>query len=171
MKNILLTGKPGCGKTSLIKEVLTLLKDTKAEGFFTSEIREKGERKGFMITSLSGNEAVMAHVDFKGPYRVSKYNVSVENLEKIGVEALLTAIKNADLIVIDEIGKMELFSDKFKQATIEALDSPKRVLGTITQSDVGFAREIKGRKDTVVVEVTRNNREEVVRRIVELFKV
>ncbi|KPJ64979.1 hypothetical protein AMJ44_11590 [candidate division WOR-1 bacterium DG_54_3] len=169
MKNIFLTGKPGCGKTSLIKEIIFRLKDTKAEGFFTSEIREKGERKGFKITSLSGKEAVMAHVDFESPFKVSKYKVSVENLEKIGLGSLNKAIQEADLIVIDEIGKMELFSERIKQAILDALESPKRVLGTITQSDIKFANEIKRRKDTLILEVTRENREELVNRIVKLI--
>jgi nucleoside-triphosphatase len=169
VKNIFLTGKPGCGKTSLIKEVLSKLKDTKAEGFFTSEIREKGERKGFKIASLSGKEAIMAHIDFKSPFKVSKYKVNVENLEKIGLDALNKAMQEADLIVIDEIGKMELFSEKIKQSILDALESPRRVLGTITQSDIKFANEIKRQKDIVVLEVTRENREELVDRIVKLI--
>lgn len=164
-KNILLTGSPGCGKTSLIKEVLGKLKSVKAGGFFTSEIREKGVRKGFKITSLDGEEAILAHVDFKGPHKVSKYTVSIENLERVGLRALQRAIDEADLIVIDEIGKMELYSEAVREAILATLESDKKVLGTIMQAPHPFANKIKIRKDTVIIEVSRNNWAEVLKEI------
>ncbi len=155
MKNILLTGPPGCGKTTVIKEALKRLKGLKAGGFHTSEIRKHRERKGFKITSLDGREAILAHVDFKGPHRVSKYVVSLENLEKIGLKAIEDAIQKANIIVIDEIGKMELFSEKIRKAILDALDSPKKVLGTIMTASNPFADQIKKRKDVKVIKVER----------------
>lgn len=169
MKNVLLSGPPGCGKTSLIQEVLKNLKGVKAAGFFTSEIREKGGRKGFKITSLDGEEAILSHVDFKGPHKVSKYTVSIENLEKVGLKALTEGLEEADLIVIDEIGKMELFSDKVRQAIIEALDSNKRVLGTIMQAPNPFADQIKSRKDTKIITLSSGNRDAVLRELIGLL--
>ena len=166
MKNILLTGLPGSGKTSVILETIKRLKDIKAGGFYTQEIREKGERKGFKITSLDGRESILSHIDFKGPHKVSKYTVSIENLESIGVQALVEAIEKTDLIVIDEIGKMELFSEKFKEQVLKALDSKKKVLGTIMQASNPFADEIKKRKDVLVLEVTRENREKLIQEII-----
>ncbi len=166
-KNILLSGPPGCGKTTIIKEVLKQVKGIKAGGFHTSEIREGGVRKGFKITSLDGREAVLSRIDFKGPDRVSKYGVSVENLESIGLRAIQDAIRNADIIVIDEIGKMELFSEKVRQAILDALDSPKRVLGTIMMASNPFVNEIKKRKDIRVVEIRKGSgagiRDELIR--------
>ncbi len=170
MKNILLTGPPGCGKTTIIKDVLARLKSVKAGGFHTSEIREKGARKGFKITSLDGREAVLAQIDFKGPQRVSKYGVSIENLEKIGLKAINDAIQDADIIVIDEIGKMELFSEKVRGAILKALDSPKRVLGTIMMADNPFADKIKERKDVKVIAVGKGKGSEVLEEVVKCLK-
>lgn len=166
IKNILLTGPPGCGKTSLIQEVLSKLKGIKAGGFFTSEIREKGERKGFKIASLGGEEAILAHVDFKGPHKVSKYTVSIENLERVGLHALEKAKNEADLIVIDEIGKMELYSEAVRQAIWEALEGKKKILGTIMKAPHPFADKIKSRKDTLIIEVTKGTWNEVLAKVV-----
>ena len=169
-KNILLSGPPGCGKTSLIQSVLKELKGVKAAGFHTSEIREKGSRKGFKISSLDGRESTLAHVDFKGPHRVSKYGVSIENLEAIGLKAIADAIQDADIIVIDEIGKMELFSDKLRQAILAALDSKKKVLGTIMQAPNPFADQIKKRGDVQIIEVERGRGEKILKDIISLIK-
>jgi nucleoside-triphosphatase THEP1 len=166
-KNILLSGSPGCGKTSLILEVLKESKGLKAGGFYTSEIREGGERKGFKITSLNGGEAIMAHVDFAGPYRVSKYGVRVENLEAIALDALKDALEGADVIVIDEIGKMELFSEKVRQAILAALDSPRKVLGTVMMAPNPFADKIKARKDVEIIVVEKGNAAKIKEEIIK----
>jgi nucleoside-triphosphatase THEP1 len=160
-KNILLSGPPGCGKTTIIKQVLAQLKNVKSAGFHTSEIREHGKRLGFKITSLDGHESILAHVDFKGPNRVSKYGVSVENLESIGLKAIKDAIQDADIIVIDEIGKMELFSEKVCQAILDALDSPKKVLGTIMMASNPFADMIKKRDDVKIIQVEKGRSGEI----------
>jgi len=167
-KNILLSGPPGCGKTTIIQGVLKGLKGLRAGGFYTSEIREGGARKGFKISSLDGRESTLAHVDFKGPHRVSKYGVSIENLEAIGLKAISDAIQDADIIVIDEIGKMELFSEKVRKAILDALDSPKRVLGTIMMANAPFADQIKKRKDVQLIEVEKG--QDVANEIIKSLK-
>ena len=169
MKNILLTGKPGCGKTTVIKKTLEKLQGINAAGFFTEEIREEGERKGFRVSSLNGEEATMAHVDFKGSAAVGKYKVDVEKVEDIAANSLIKGKINADLIVIDEIGKMELFSELFKISVLEALASPKKVLGTITKTDDKFVQDIKERNDVSMIEVTRENRDTLPEEIVKLL--
>ena len=87
----MLTGRPGCGKTTLIKRVVNKL-NLPSGGFYTEEIRECGERLGFKIITLDGDEAVLAHVNFKTPQRVGKYGLDLSGLQTIGVEALRTAI-------------------------------------------------------------------------------
>jgi nucleoside-triphosphatase len=108
VKNIFITGLPGCGKTTLIKEILKELK-IPAKGFFTEEIRKEGERIGFKIVTLSKKEGILAEKGFKSLYRVSKYGVILKDLEEIGVREIEEGLKGDFLIVVDEIGKMELF--------------------------------------------------------------
>lgn len=164
IKNLLLTGRPGIGKTTVIKKILSLLPFS-AGGFFTGEIREGGERKGFKITTLDGKEGVLAHVNIKSPYRVSRYGVDIKALESIAVPAIYEEIDKKNLIVIDEIGKMEMFSGKFRKAVLEALDSKKVVLATITGKPHPFADKIKQREDVVLIRLTLDNRDRAPQKI------
>ena len=112
MKNLLLTGRPGVGKTTVVQAVARLFPG-EVGGFLTGEIRERGMRKGFSITSVEGANVVMAHVDFRSSVRVGKYGVDVPAFERIALPALRDAVQRKRIIVIDEIGKMELASRKF----------------------------------------------------------
>lgn len=165
IKNILLTGKPGVGKTTLIKEIIKLVPLT-VGGFYTEEIRERGERKGFKITSLEGKLGVLALKGLNSSFKVGDYGVNLNDLEKIGVEAVLQAVKEKELVVIDEIGKMEIFSPDFKKAVIKALESDKRVLATVKLTPDSFTKEIRKRPGTLIFELKPGNKEEVKKRII-----
>lgn len=157
MKTVyLLTGRPGTGKTSLVRQTVAELKG-KAGGFYTEEIRVQGTRLGFKLITLDGQEAVLAHVDFQSRYRVGKYGVDVDALERVGVPALAEAIKQRDVIVIDEIGKMELFSNRFREVVLEAIQSGKPVLGTIMLNPHPWADEVKRQPQVRLVEVARTD--------------
>jgi len=160
----LLTGEPGSGKTTIIKEVVSR-SPGRAGGFYTEEIRREGVRLGFKIVTLDGREAVMAHTGFRGTYRVSKYGVDVESIDKVAAAAVREATRSHDIVVIDEIGKMELFSALFRDAVSEALESGKKVLGTIMLAAHPWADVIRQRADVEVVLVTRANRAAVVERV------
>ena len=156
----LLTGRPGSGKTSLIKQVVAELQ-LRAGGFYTEEIRSQGTRLGFKLITLDGQETVLAHVDIKSRYRVSRYGVDVESLDRVGVPTLYQAAAQDNLRVIDEIGKMELFSLKFRQAVLDVIESGKRMLGTVMLNSNPWADAIKRKPQVKVVELTRENRQPV----------
>ena len=160
MKALLLTGKPGTGKTALIKEAMGRTK-VNAGGFYTEEIRIGGVRQGFRIVTLDGKRATLAHINISSPYKVSKYKVDIDNLNNVGVAALHQALEESDLIVIDEIGKMELLSPHFKEIVLRAIDSGKKVLGTIMLSPHPFANAIKCHAEVKMLLVTGANRSDV----------
>jgi nucleoside-triphosphatase len=101
--------------------------------------------------------------------RVSKYGVHLADLEDIGVAAIREAMAKKDYVVIDEIGKMELFSQAFKDAVWEAVHSDKPVLGTITQASHPWANRVKALPQVTVIEVTEANRNQIAQRILDLF--
>jgi len=160
-EKVLLTGRPGCGKTTLIKRVVNDLA-RRAGGFYTEEIREGRTRAGFKIVTLDGEEAVFAHVDLKTPEHVGKYALDLSALERIGVGALRQAVRARRLVVIDEIGPMEIRSPIFRDAVNEALDSEVPVLATIFARPLPFTEAIKSRPDVTLIEVCRENRDRLV---------
>jgi len=150
----LLTGMPGSGKTSIIKHMLTGIRG-EAGGFFTEEIRSGDTRQGFRLVTIDGQESILAHVDSTSSYRVGKYGVNIDNLENTGVPALLRAARDADLVIIDEIGRMELISDSFRKAVLNIVDSGKMILGTIMLHSHPWADKLKERPEVKIVIVTR----------------
>ncbi len=125
----LLTGTPGTGKTSIIKQAIAGLGES-AGGFYTEEIRERGRREGFRWHRLDGRTGVLAHIDIRGKYRVGKYGVDIESFDREAVPVLDPDATGVDLFVIDEIGRMECFSERFVEAVRRLLDSDKSVLAT-----------------------------------------
>jgi nucleoside-triphosphatase len=154
---ILLTGKPGSGKTTLIQRLLTDC-GLAAGGFLTQEVRVGGSRQGFEILTLAGERGILAHVDIRGRHRVGRYGVDLRSLEALGVSAILRAVEGGGLVVIDEIGPMELLSERFRNAVLCALDSGVPVLGTIVWRSTPFTDRIKTRDDVQVIEVRPDNR-------------
>lgn len=163
-KVLLLSGKPGTGKTSLIKEAIDRVK-IEAGGFYTQEIRSAGVRQGFKIITLDGKEAILAHINISSPYQVSKYNVDIDSLNEVGISAVQQALKQNDLIVIDEIGKMELLSLQFQEVVLQAIQSGKKILGTVMFTSHPFADEVKRHPEVTTLVVSGTNRNEVLNEI------
>jgi nucleoside-triphosphatase len=159
---VFLTGRPGIGKTSVLLRALDILKAEgyKIGGMVSREARRRGVRVGFEIVDLeTRGKGWLAHVDQQTGPRVSKYRVNLGDLNTIGAGSLLNALKNADIIVVDEIGPMELSSLDFKEAMTKAVESRKMMIGTIHyRAHDPLIKTIKAREDTEILEVTRKNR-------------
>ena len=168
---IFITGRPGIGKTSVLMRAVDELRKAgyRVGGMISHEVRERGSRVGFKIINLLTNrEGWLAHVKQpKGP-KVSKYRVKLEDLEIIGAGSIREAIRIADIIVIDEVGPMELFSEAFKEAVKEAIESGKPVIGTIHyRARDPLIDAIKSREDAEVMTVTLMNRDYLHKSIIE----
>jgi nucleoside-triphosphatase len=160
-KNILLQGYPGVGKTTVIKKTIHGIES--AGGFYTEEIREGSRRRGFKITTLEGKQGTLAYKGRASPHRVGTYGVDIAILESLGVESIRETLddKSKWLVVIDEIGAMELFSSHFRDAVIEAFNSPKKVLATIPIKSNVFVEKLKSHKGTALISVSVDNRDSV----------
>lgn len=155
-KNIFLTGAPSSGKTTVIKKVIESLGHP-ANGFYTEEERIAGKRVGFLMKTLDGRKGYLAHQDIKSDFHIRRYGVSIENIENIAVSSISPV--NSNIIILDEIGKMECFSEVFRQAAIHALESHSIVIGTVTLGGDSFIQGIKSREDLEITEVTLENRD------------
>jgi nucleoside-triphosphatase len=162
----LLTGRPGVGKTTVIRAVVDQL-GQQAGGFYTEEIREGGKRTGFRLIALDGPRGILASVNRSSCYRVGKYSVHLDDLERVGMAAIQRALEGpwVDVVVIDEIGKMELFSSAFRKVVQQALDGPKIVLATVMSRPQPWADAIKARSDVILVELDQSNRQAMPDRI------
>lgn len=167
--NILITGYPNIGKTTLIKRIQEQL-DCKIGGFVTYSKEENGKRTGFYIEDFEGQRMTMAEIGLKSPFRVSHYGVSIESFEKIGIPSLIDAKKNADLVLIDEIGTMETFSNKFCEILIEIFSSSKPLLATIKKKNSTFTKKLKERDDVLLFNLGARNRDSVERDIIKYLE-
>ena len=161
---ILITGTPGCGKTTAIMKILEKLDCKNVAGFFTQEIRHNGKRLGFRWERLDGAIGTLAHVDIKGRFKVGKYGVDVAGFEEAIVPILDTG-ENAELFVIDEIGKMECFSEKFAAAVRRLFESDKSVIATVAKKGAGFISEIKNYPNMQLFNLSKDNRDKTIAEI------
>jgi nucleoside-triphosphatase len=154
----LLTGPPGCGKTTLIKQIVGEYHG-RACGFYTEELREGSERSGFRLVTLDGKSAVLSSIHLKSPYRIGKYGVDLDALESVGVSALEN--HGCDLTVIDEIGKMELLSLRFREEVMRIIVEGRRMLGTVLFHHHTWSDTIKARSEVRLIMLNRANYSEV----------
>jgi nucleoside-triphosphatase len=162
----LISGKPGVGKTTLVQKIIKWMGSVNMAGFCTSEIRCKGSRLGFELQGLNGGFRTLAHVDIDSEYRIGKYGVYKDGFEEF-LATLDLLNPDVELIVIDEIGKMELFSSHFRNLVCDAVNSDKQVLASIPVKGNDFIRGIKQRIDIHLLELTHANRDRLPEAIVE----
>ena len=165
---LLIEGRPGSGKTTAAGRLAYLLgeRDVAVQGLVTGELREKGTRVGFTVSSFGGEEATLAHVDLPGPPRVSKYGVDLDAFERVALPALESPPAGA-VVIIDELGKMELASERFSRTVLQLLDAPVTVVATVQASRHPFTDELKSRPRIELIKLTRANRDELPTELVE----
>jgi nucleoside-triphosphatase len=165
---LLLKGRPGVGKTTVIKAVAESLGE-RAGGFYTEEIRGPGGRKGFRLVTLDGQQAIMAHIDLRGGDRprVSRYGVDVSAIERVGVRAIERAMKREKTIIIDEIGKMELFSGPFKDVVLRAVGGPHVVIATVMAKPNPWIEGLTLMPRVTCWEVNAQNRDQMLHQVMD----
>ena len=166
-KNFLLTGVPGCGKSTIIENIIHRI-SLPTTGFFTREMRKRGRRVGFSITTLDGRKGILAHINIQSRFRVGRYGVSLQNLDKIAIPAMQPGNDNV-IVVVDEIGKMECYSDMFRRILIKVLDSANPMVGSISLKGDAFISAIQKRSDTLLIPVTMGNRDYLAEEVTSLI--
>lgn len=168
-KIFLLTGSPGIGKTTIIRKVLGDIY-TLTAGFYTREICREGERVGFDIVTLEGKVKPMAHIEFNKRYRVGRYGVDLTAIDEMAAYSILKGIKNNALLIIDEIGPIEILSENFRDAVSRAMVSPCPILGTIARHRMPFIDQVKSNRNVRLIEVNRTNRNQIPADLINTFR-
>jgi len=158
---LLIEGRPGSGKTTAAAHLVELLRERGATvaGFLTREIRERGRRVGFEVEALDGERDVLAGVELPGPPRVGKYGVDLEAFERVALPAI--SAPDAEVVVIDELGKMELASERFCEAVGTLFEKPLPLVATVHTHRHPFTDRLKRRANVDLTRLTKNSRDEL----------
>lgn len=161
-KTLLLTGPSQCGKTTIIRKIVEAL-GARAGGFYTEEIFGPGGRQGFELITLDGKRVTLSHKDLRGPKvpQVGRYGVDVDVLEKVGVAALKAAAQAGKIVIVDEIGKMELLSPRFRDTVLQIILGPAVIVGSILYKPQPQADLFKALAQVTLWEVNDRNREQL----------
>lgn len=169
-----ITGLPGAGKTYALLKVIEMLEadGLTVGGMITQPIVKRNRREGFYVMDWATKERrVFASKDIQSKTTVGRYGVDIAALDEVGVHALQFATENSDVIVIDEVGKMEVESDSFIQTVKDALDADKPLILTLhKKSRNPLLQDIRRRDDVRILEVTQVNRNLLPYKIVKLMK-
>jgi nucleoside-triphosphatase len=157
---ILLEGRPGIGKTTVVDRLAALMREAGVplSGFVTREIRQAKRRRGFSIETLDGNRGTLAHVELQGPPRVGKYGVDLAILERIGIPAL-RAPESGGVVIVDELGKMELALEGFRDAMTRICAGPAALVATVQVAHHPFTDALKRRPGIETLQVTHRTRD------------
>ncbi|WP_103065759.1 nucleoside-triphosphatase [Petrotoga sp. HWH.PT.55.6.1] len=173
-KNIFLTGSVGVGKSKIISKVIKQL-SLNISGFSVAREGKKNNWNSFYLVQASSfnnnNQSKKSEFNrfaFRSDYS-KNWEINIRVFDKLGVQ-LLTNIDDADVVIMDELGRFELTAFKFQKKVIEVLNSDKPVLGVIKDESNVFLDDIRNRKDVQIFRVTLENREEVYKEVLFLIK-
>jgi nucleoside-triphosphatase len=157
---LLIAGRPGAGKTTALSRLSELLRAASVplSGFLTRELRQRGRRVGFEIETFEGERGVLAHADLPGPPRVGRYGVDLEAFEGLALPAV-DRVGEEHVVLVDELGKMELASKRFREATVALFDQPVPIVATVQMSRHPFTAQLKGRAEVETHPLTAANRD------------
>jgi nucleoside-triphosphatase len=165
---LLIEGRPGAGKTTVARRLAGILRGRgiPVRGFTTEEIRERGRRVGFTVTAVGGPSAVLAHVNLAGPPRVGRYGVDLKAFERVALQAL--GVPGAGgVVVIDELGKMELASAAFRREVQRLLETDSSLVATVHTHRHPFTDALKRRIE--VVQLDTGNRDRLPGQLADRF--
>lgn len=152
INKILIIGNPRIGKSTLLRNVIRNI--PQKTGFVTNEIRVKNDRVGFEVESHLGNRITFGHIDFRDGLHVGRYGLRIKNLESVFRD--MSGFVRDDVLYIDEIGCMQLFSERFKELVIKFMNSENIFLGTLSQvCHDDFIMTIKHRDDVFLVQLVK----------------
>ena len=165
---ILLEGRPGSGKTTVVARLADRLRNAGVTvgGFVTHEVREQGRRVGFEIETLDRRRATLAHTSFRGPPRVGKYGVDLEAFEHLALPAL-AGLRPGAVVLIDELGKMELASEAFREEVAALFDAPNTIVATVHVFRHPLTDALKRRPDVERIRVTHAARDVLPQQLAE----
>jgi nucleoside-triphosphatase len=162
--NLLLTGPPKTGKTTVVTRLIEVLRARRipAMGLVTKELRSsQGRRVGFVVQTLTGDEAVFAHEGFHTGVRVGRYAVDVSAFERVALPVMERLLISEAIGIIDEIARMELASPRFVELLGPIFERPFPLVATIHVHAHPVTDAILRRSDVEVIRVTEANRDEL----------
>ncbi|MGQ9706068.1 MAG: NTPase [bacterium] len=155
---ILITGRPGVGKTTFVKRLLDELSIADICGFWTDEIRENGVRIGFRIITVDGREGILAMKGINKLPMVGSYSIYVDEIERLIVPEIEKAIRDRKICIIDEIGSMELKSARFRKVINDVFNSNVKLIATVKLKRDSYLENLMSKEDISVYVLTENNR-------------
>ena len=159
MKHVLIVGRPGIGKTTLMTRLAQSLRGASVDGFLTEELREQEQRMGFWLSPLDGRQVLLAHRKLESGVRVGPYRVNVSVLDTVAVPVIQRAVARAAILLLDELGKMELCSSTFARAVQEAFDRGPVIVATAGIAPLPLLETLKRRRDVELIPLSGTNRD------------